>query len=231
MTDLVLSEGQQEALRSLLALETTPGALPSEDVLDIVALLIPSDSVEIGLADAAGRVVEHVALPGSGSVCDDPQVCDGPLLLGLVHQGTHPAERAALRHYGLADGLLLGFRSGPAHVVQLAMERYTRTFSEGDLAMLRMIAPALQRLMRTEPTPALPSSLTTTERRVLQLVATGRSNAEIAADLFVSVATVRKHLENAYRKLGVHSRMAAVVALGGSVGGRVEDLQPLERYA
>ena len=174
MTEIVLSEGQQDALRRLLALETTPGALPSEEVLDIVALLVPCDP---------------------------------------------------------ADGLLLGFRSGSAQVVQLAIERYARTFSEGDLAMLRMIAPALQRLMRTQPAPALPSSLTTTERRVLQLVATGRSNAEIAADLYVSVATVRKHLENAYRKLGVHSRMAAVVALGGSPRGRTEDLQPVERYA
>ena len=44
------------------------------------------------------------------------------------------------------------------------------------------------------------------------------SNAEIAARLFVSVCTVRKHLENAYRKLGVHNRMAAVVALGGWSG-------------
>ena len=231
MPEIVLSERQQEGLRRLLALDTTPGALPSEDVLDIVALLIPSDSVEIGLADATGRIVEHVALRGSNPASEDPQVCDGPLMLGVVHQGSHPIESATLRHYGLADGLLLGFRSGPAHVVQLALERYTRTFSAGDLAMLRMIAPALQRLMRTRPTPALPASVTTTERRVLQLVATGRSNAEIAADLYVSVATVRKHLENAYRKLGVHSRMAAVVAFGESPRGRVEDPEPAERYA
>lgn len=231
MAEIVLSEGQQDGLRRLLALGTTPGALPSEEVLDIIAILVPCDSAEIGLADASGRLVEHVALRGSDSAGEDPQVCDGPLMLGIVHQGSHPTERATLRHYGLADGLLLGFRSGSAHVVQLAMERYTRTFSEGDLAMVRMIAPALQRLMRTQPTPALPSTLTTTERRVLQLVATGRSNAEIAADLYVSVATVRKHLENAYRKLGVHSRMAAVVAVGGSPRERTEDLQPVERYA
>ena len=51
---------------------------------------------------------------------------------------------------------------------------------------------------------------------MLQLLATGRSNADIAADLYVSVATVRKHLEHAYRKLGVHSRMAAVIASGAA---------------
>ncbi|PKH38092.1 DNA-binding response regulator [Nocardioides alpinus] len=94
--------------------------------------------------------------------------------------------------------------------------------------MLRMISPALQRLMRSHQTCALPSSLTLTERRVLQLVATGRSNSDIAEDLYVSVATVRKHLEHAYRKLGVHNRMAAVVAFRG---GPTSAVDQVEEYA
>lgn len=214
MPDIVLSEREQDCLRRLLALEATPGSLPPGDVLDIVVRLIPSDSVEIGLADSTGCVVESVVLASSVLPNEDPQVCDGPLMLGLVHQGRHLAEREVLRQLGVADGLTLGFRCGPGHVVQLALDRYTREFTERDLAMLRMISPALQRLMRTSQTLSLPASLTITERRVLQLLATGRSNADIAADLFVSVATVRKHLEHSYRKLGVHSRMAAAMAFG-----------------
>ena len=58
-------------------------------------------------------------------------------------------------------------------------------------------------------------SLTTQERRVLSHVAAGRSNAEIAEALFVAPSTVRKHLENVYRKLGVTSRGAAVARLQG----------------
>ena len=70
-----------------------------------------------------------------------------------------------------------------------------------------------------------------TERPILQLLATGRSNSDIAADLYVSVATVRKHLEHAYRKLGVHSRMAAVVAFGGVPQARSEQADLVDEYA
>lgn len=52
-------------------------------------------------------------------------------------------------------------------------------------------------------------SLTPREREVLELVAEGRTNAEIAELLWVSPSTVRKHLENVYAKLGVHTRTAA----------------------
>jgi DNA-binding NarL/FixJ family response regulator len=51
--------------------------------------------------------------------------------------------------------------------------------------------------------------LTPREREVLDLVAEGRTNAEIAESLWVSRGTVRKHLDNIYAKLGVHTRTAA----------------------
>jgi DNA-binding CsgD family transcriptional regulator len=49
-------------------------------------------------------------------------------------------------------------------------------------------------------------SLTPTERRIALLAAEGKSNPEIAQDLFVTRKTVEFHLSNAYRKLGIHSR-------------------------
>jgi DNA-binding CsgD family transcriptional regulator len=48
--------------------------------------------------------------------------------------------------------------------------------------------------------------LTATERKIADLVAAGRRNREIAAELFVSVATVEAHLTRIYRKVGVRSR-------------------------
>jgi len=44
---------------------------------------------------------------------------------------------------------------------------------------------------------------------VLALVAKGRTNREIAAELSISEQTVRRHLQNLFRRLGVSSRAAA----------------------
>jgi DNA-binding CsgD family transcriptional regulator len=57
--------------------------------------------------------------------------------------------------------------------------------------------------------------LTDREREVLELVAAGKTNAEIAETIWIAPGTVRKHLENIYEKLGVHSRTAAVASLSG----------------
>jgi DNA-binding NarL/FixJ family response regulator len=53
------------------------------------------------------------------------------------------------------------------------------------------------------------------EADVLHLVAMGKENPEIADELGIAIATVRKHLERIYPKLGVRSRAAAAArALG-----------------
>ena len=61
----------------------------------------------------------------------------------------------------------------------------------------------------TDQTPAF-IALTESERNVLSLAAQGRSNAEIAQALLVSVTTVKWHMKNVFIKLDVHSRTAAI---------------------
>jgi DNA-binding CsgD family transcriptional regulator len=55
--------------------------------------------------------------------------------------------------------------------------------------------------------------LTAREREILDLVAEGKTNAEIAERLWVSLGTAKKHLDNIYVKLGVHTRTAAVAVV------------------
>ena len=57
--------------------------------------------------------------------------------------------------------------------------------------------------------------LTAREWEILDLVAEGRTNAQIAERLWLSPGTVRKHLDNVYTKLGVHTRTAAAAFIGG----------------
>ena len=59
-------------------------------------------------------------------------------------------------------------------------------------------------------TERLDDPLSERELEVLTLLASGRTNAEIARDLFVALGTVKSHVNNVYRKLGVANRTEAV---------------------
>ena len=65
--------------------------------------------------------------------------------------------------------------------------------------------------------------LTAREREVLSWVAKGKTNPQIAELLWLSPATVRKHLENVYGKLGVSTRTAAVARFLGLADGQQPD--------
>ena len=93
-----------------------------------------------------------------------------------------------------------------------------RDFGERDRLVLDLLRPHLERLVdrfgrRATPEADLP--LTRREREILEWVERGKTNAEIAEILWLSPSTVRKHLENAYDKLGVRTRTAAVARLRG----------------
>jgi ATP/maltotriose-dependent transcriptional regulator MalT len=85
-------------------------------------------------------------------------------------------------------------------VTELAAAR--RTFAELGAAPAEWEAARLI-------TPTYPSGLTAREAEVLRLVAAGKSNPDIAAQLFLSEKTVARHLSNIFTKLDVTSRTAA----------------------
>jgi LuxR family maltose regulon positive regulatory protein len=77
---------------------------------------------------------------------------------------------------------------------------------------LRSLLAALEREASGAASPAggLTEPLSEREREVLQLVAAGKTNRQVATELFVSVGTVKTHVNNVYRKLEAHSRTQAV---------------------
>jgi DNA-binding CsgD family transcriptional regulator len=94
-----------------------------------------------------------------------------------------------------------------------------RDFGERDRAVLSLVRPYFARIRARWERRHRPSVLTKREAEVLELVAQGLTNAEVAARLVVSRDTVRTHLENIFSKLGVHTRTAAVAHVRGANAG------------
>ena len=70
-----------------------------------------------------------------------------------------------------------------------------------------------------------PKRLTPTERRIVELVCRGLTNPQIAAELFVEPTTVRWHLKNVFRKLGVRTRTELVSRRLAGPGDRADSDQ------
>jgi DNA-binding CsgD family transcriptional regulator len=147
------------------------------------------------------------------------------------------------RPVGVEDMFRLWLEPRGAGNVRLEFDRPDWGFRERDRTVLDLLLPHLRqfrrnaaaRRRRSAGPPGAVAPLTPREHEILELVAEGRTNAEVAGLLWISPGTVRKHLENAYDKLGVHTRTGAVAALvrarsADRLGGRSAEISqpPLE---
>jgi DNA-binding NarL/FixJ family response regulator len=93
----------------------------------------------------------------------------------------------------------------------------------------RMLAGLLPKFNR--PTARLGGDLTERELSILQRMTEGLSNQEIADRLYLSVHTIRNHVQNVLSKLRAHSRLEAVIIANreGLLEGRLRVLDPSVR--
>jgi DNA-binding CsgD family transcriptional regulator len=127
------------------------------------------------------------------------------------------------RPLGIDDCLRMWLPAPPQHARVVFIERGGMPFTNRDRTLLELLKPHLIRFrlsaqFRRQANGA--TGLTSREAEVLGWVGNGKTNDEIAAVLHVSPHTVRKHLENIFEKLGVHTRTAAAArwsALGTAV--------------
>ncbi len=83
-----------------------------------------------------------------------------------------------------------------------------RAVARGEATFAPVVLSRVLKLLRPGTTTS--ESLTGRETEVLRRLADGLTTEQIAADLYVSVNTVRNHVNNIIRKLNVHSRLEAV---------------------
>ncbi|AWI28444.1 LuxR family transcriptional regulator [Streptomyces tirandamycinicus] len=213
------------ALRPALAVEDTsgPGHLGRTRLL--------AAQVEISLATGrqaeartAARTLESAAREwerrcGSGTTVLHATAAQAGGAVALAEQDAGRARHLLRRALSLWQGLAVPYEAAQVRMILAAADRAAGD-SEGARLELRAAHAAFERLgaepdarrgeaLLSAARGRLPGRLTAREAEVLRLVAAGRTNRAVAAELVISEHTVARHLNNIYAKLDVSSRAAA----------------------
>ncbi|MGY1666066.1 helix-turn-helix transcriptional regulator [Geodermatophilus sp. SYSU D00696] len=116
-----------------------------------------------------------------------------------------------LRAHRVRSEVLMGLRLDGAEAIIGVLDARDHAYDRHDVALSRVLARQLARVLVLPSGPADPlAGLSAREREVARLVGEGLTNAEVAAALFVSVDTVKKHLTSVFGKTGCRSRAELV---------------------
>lgn len=135
--------------------------------------------------------------------------------------GELPGVRVlALSTFDLDENVIAALRAGadgflPKDISPEELVEGVRVVHRGESAVApRLLTRLIGSFVRATPprsAPAELAGLTDREREILVLIARGRSNAEIAAELSVSPSTVKNHVTRLFAKIGVRDRAQAVI--------------------
>lgn len=185
----------------------------------------------VGEAENGQRAIEQlealhkISLPPDVVVMDIRMpVMDGVQATGLMCQQFPQTKILILTtfndtHY-VAEALRFGakgylLKDTPAEELAKAIRSIHQGFTQFGPGIVEKMIAQVQR-SQLEPQPELPpglKKLTAREREVLQMIAAGASNKEIAAALFLSEGTVRNHISHILTRLNLRDRtQAAIVA-------------------
>lgn len=193
----------------------------------IVALLSHADDIEVvGEASTGIEAVELASEHRPDLVLMDLRMpeLDGTEATARITAALPGVRVLILTTYESDDLILAAIENGASGYLLKAAPHEeivegVRSVVGGETVLAPAIAAKLVRRVRGE---ASRPTLSSRETQVLGLVAAGRSNPEIARELFISEATVKTHLEHVFEKLEVSSRTRAVtraIELGMLPGG------------
>ncbi|MGW0005739.1 response regulator [Nocardia grenadensis] len=177
----------------------------------------------VGEADNGATAVARAAELTPDVVLMDVRmpVVDGVTATGRILEADHGARVLVMTTFDLDEHALGALRAGASGFLLKDtppedLISAIRSVAAGDAVVSPKVTKRLlDRLIAEEPTPsrdpAILEVLTAREREVLEQIAAGRSNAEIAGQLFLSEATVKTHVGRVLTKLGLRDRVQAVV--------------------
>ncbi|QFZ18429.1 response regulator [Saccharothrix syringae] len=200
--EVLIRAGLAALLRAAPGLEVVGEAADGHEAVALAAATRP----DVVLMDIRMPGLDGIAATGR-ILADAPD--PKPRVIVLTTFDLDEYVYAALR--AGASGFLL--KETEPHQVIAAVE----AVAAGDVlfapSVMQRLVEAYVRQPRRVPTPAPPGlgRLTPRELEILRLVATGRTNHEIADALTVSEATIKTHLNRTMTKLGLTSRAQAVV--------------------
>lgn len=174
--------------------------LNTGDDIDVVAQAgTGREALEVLASTQVDVVVSDIQMPQMDGVELTTELgkIGGPPVLILTTFDTENLIVAAMN--AGAQGYLL--KDAPPE----ELARAVRAVNEGRPVMSDQVTVALTRRL-TQPS----TSLSVREIEILEAVATGHTNKEIAQELFISQATVKTHLVHIFDKLGVDNRTSAV---------------------
>jgi DNA-binding NarL/FixJ family response regulator len=183
------------------------------------------------LAEALGRLLEHLGLVVVGAASDhdallaqllgegaDVVVVDGAFDPRPLRAGA-PAARIVVLADGLDHRLAAAAREGEVDGIVLTRCPGAELASAiTQVAAGHAVFPAgwMSRARRAAAASDPVAGLSPRQREVLELLALGMDNDQIAARLFISRNTVKFHVRTIYERLGVHNRVAAARVLAGA---------------
>jgi DNA-binding NarL/FixJ family response regulator len=178
-----------EAALSRAGISVLASAVSAAEGYDLVGTLEPDVViVDIGLPDEDGIELTRRLLQRNAGTCV------------LLHTGLEDPVTLKTAFDCGASGF--AYKTGPPESLAAAV----RVVAAGGTYVAEELRAAIVANQRS----TRPRTLTDRERQVLTLVAEGRSNEEIGAELMLAAETVRTHVRNAMKRLGTHTRAHAV---------------------
>lgn len=180
------------------------------------AILNAFPDIEVVLEGSDGSAVEKLAdadAPHIDVVVCDIQMpdVDGIAATRRVRELDGPPVLILTTYDTQADILAAVEAGALGYLLKDAPEETLHTAVLDTAAGKRTLAPEVTNLL-AERLAQPETALSPRELEILQALATGASNKQIAQRLFISEATVKTHLIHVYQKLGVETRTAAVSA-------------------